>query len=148
MERIVKDNQTLVDVAMLTYGQSEAYFKLVSENEDLLLEDGEIDLSKAISAGTTINFDQEDILYRPEIANAIAREPIEAATKQESYIGQIEALPPTELKLSAVTLSQIQLEWDDLYTTETGYQLQELVNGQWQDVATVPENTTNHTIQI
>src|SRR5207244_3545370 len=54
-------------------------------------------------------------------------------------------LPPSNLRLSLVSATQINLSWTDRSATETGFEIQRQVpGGPWAPVGSVPANSTGY----
>lgn len=59
MKYTVKENQTIIDLAIQLYGKAEAVEQLLELNPELTQRDPAWDLTESLTPGTEINYDEE-----------------------------------------------------------------------------------------
>jgi len=80
-EHIVKNNQNIVDLAMMTYGVQQSLFKLAIDN-------GVNSIPSDFVPGNIIEYDATDILFDINIYKIRQREKVEVATTNNSLLAR------------------------------------------------------------
>ena len=81
-KHIVKNNQNIIDLAMMTYGTQQSVFKLAIDN-------GVNSIPNEFEIGTTIVYDADDILFDINVYKIRQREKgIEVATTNNSLLAR------------------------------------------------------------